>query len=139
MADARHNEISFPLPPGWVDMSQIVAVGPADNDFRPNLVITREPVTPMETAIAFAQRQLPLLKQSIPSLQVIKESPTKLGALSAFSREYTGVYQGRKLQQLQLYVVQNGTAYVFTVTHVEGKLDAVRPTVEKMLAGLTIG
>ena len=139
MANANHNEISFPLPQGWADMSQIVAVGPADSNFRPNLVITREPVKAGETAIAFAQRQLPLLKQSIPGLTVIKESPTKLGTLTAFSREYTGVYEGRKLQQLQLYVIQNGTAYVFTVTHAEGRLDAIRPTVEKMLAGLTIG
>jgi hypothetical protein len=116
MALIRHNEISLPLPPGWEDHSQVLAVGPREGNFRPNIVITFEFPDGNESVEHFARRQLPSLQKSLDRLEVIAEGPVIFGGLSGYLREYRFVINNITAKQLQFHVLAGPKIYTFTYT-----------------------
>jgi len=124
------------LPSGWLDASQVVALGPEEGGFRPNLVVGHEPCA--GTAAEFAAALLPQLRKALPALAVAKEGPATFGALSGFLREQTFTSEGQKVAQLQFFVVQGRTVHTFTFTHLAGKLDSRRRIAGKIFAGLEL-
>jgi hypothetical protein len=137
MPSVRHNEIELPLPSGWRDTTQVVITGPADGDFRPNLVVTQEPSNSL-TADKVAARQVPTLKAQLQAFTVVKEGAAKFGAHSGFLREHTFEYAGKKIAQLQFYVVRGPTAYAVTFSHLAPKLNSARKSAEELFAKLKL-
>jgi len=134
MAVIQHNDLYLSLPSGWEDGTQVVALGPVDGSFRPNLVASHEPTKGMESAERFALRQLPALKQALQGFTLIKDAPATYGRLTGHLREHHFTTRGAKLGQLQFYVVEGRTAYTFTFTHLSNKLAASRKLAEQLFA-----
>ena len=130
----QHNYLTLSLPNGWEDASQVIALGPEDSGFRPNLVFSQEPTKANETAQQFAARQLPQLKQALTGYALVKEGMQKFGPNSGFLREHTFKMDKGEIGQLQFYVVSGGRAYTFTFTHLKGKLAGAKAIAEKLLS-----
>jgi hypothetical protein len=137
----QHNYLTLNLPAGWEDASQVIALGPEDSGFRPNLVFSQEPTKPNESAAQFAARQLPQLRQALTGYQLVKEGNAKFGPNAGFLREHAFKMDKGEIGQLQFYVVSGGRAYTFTFTHLKGKLAGAKHIAEKLLteARLNLG
>jgi hypothetical protein len=134
MPAIHHNQLTLMLPMGWEDGTQVVALGPVDGNFRPNLVASQEPVKGAESAEGFAQRQLPALKQALQNYALIKEGAAAFGRLSGFLREHQFTTRGTKLGQLQFYVISGRTAFTLTYTHLANRLSTTRRIAEQLFA-----
>ncbi|MFN0062872.1 MAG: DcrB-related protein [Myxococcaceae bacterium] len=139
MPNLQHNALSLALPQGWEDGSQVIALGPQDGGFRPNLVFSQEPVKAGENSAQFAARQLPQLKQALTGYVLVKEGAAKFGNNSGFLREHAFKMEKSEIGQLQFYVVNGGTAFTFTFTHLKPKLAAAKPTAEKLFTQAKLG
>jgi hypothetical protein len=138
VASIQHNQLTLALPSSWEDGTQVVAMGPTDGGFRPNLVASQEPTKGGENAERFAQRQLPALKQALQGFVLIKEGPASFGRLVGFLREHHFSTRNTKLGQLQFYVIHERTAVTFTYTHLAPKLATTRKIAEHMFATATL-
>ena len=138
MSVIHHNQVTVQLPSGWEDGTQVVALGPVDGGFRPNLVASQEPTKGSETSEQFAQRQLPALKQVLQGFSMVREGVMTLGPHRGFLREHLFNVRGSKLAQLQFYLVVGRTAYTFTYTHLANKLATTRKTAEQMIGAVVI-
>lgn len=138
MGAIQHNEVMLALPSGWEDGSQVIALGPVDGSFRPNLVVSREAAR-SETAEQFAKRQLPSLRSALKGLAVVAEGPASFGSNKGFLRQHTFTAQGAKLGQLQFYVLHGQFAYTLTFTHLANKLAGTRKLAEQLLGSVKVG
>ena len=138
MPHLRHNYLTFALPTGWEDASQVIALGPEEEGFRPNLVFSQEPTHVGETPEQFAARQLPQLREALPSYSLKRESLAHFGPNSGFLREHEFSMEKGEIAQLQFYVLLRGRCYTFTFTHLRHRLEGARQTAERMFARLRI-
>ena len=130
----RHNDLQFELPAGWVDATQVVIVGPEADGFQANVVVSREPLLASETLASFAKGQADDLTETIASYTLVREGPATFGAVTGFSREFKGSLDGQKYQFIQFYSMGHNEVFVLTVTQADGKLEAIRPAIEKLFA-----
>ena len=132
----EHNYLSVALPEDWEDASQVMALGPEDSGFRPNLVFSQEPTLPGETDIAFATRQLPELRQALGDYDyvLINEGEARFGQNLGFLREHTFTFEETQLRQFQFYIIQGDRCSTFTFTHRDDRFSSVRAIAEKMFA-----
>jgi len=129
-------DVSFELPASWT--GQVLASGPIEDGFRPNLVAVVGACIDGETATEFAQRMLPELKRTTVEYRLVREGPAIFGQVSGFLREHTFLHEGVRVGQMQLYVVKNGQARTFTFTHLATKMNAARPQAEALFASLRL-
>jgi hypothetical protein len=139
MASIQHNALHIPLPSGWDDGSQVVALGPVDGGFRPNFVASREPAKPGESPDKYAARVLPALKGSLQGYAVVKEGAATFGKNAGFQREHTFTANGQKIGQVQLYLVVGAQAHTLTFTHLAPKLAGARKLAEQLFAETKLG
>jgi hypothetical protein len=121
MAILEHNFLTLTMPADWEDASQVIALGPEDDGFRPNLVFSSEPVRRGEDSAAFAARQLPQLQDALDYYQVISEAPAAYGPNRGYLRHHAFRMEQGEVGQLQFYVVAAGRAHTFTFTHLREK------------------
>ena len=131
----RHNYLSLELPDDWEDASQVIALGPEDNGFRPNLVFSQEPAELDEDAAAFAARQLPSLHTALNNYSVVREQTATFGPNTGFLREHTFAMDKGEIGQFQFYVVRDGRAYTFTLTHKKERFERLRALGGELIAG----
>ena len=112
----RHGSLTLPLPTGWVDASQVVALGPLEGTFRTSLVVSLEPALPEETAQALAERRLPEVRKVAPEFALVAQQQASFGGKEGWLREQTFVVEGVRIAQLQFHVVREGTGFTFTYT-----------------------
>jgi hypothetical protein len=136
MSSIRHGNISFEMPAGWEDITQVLAGGPAEGGFRPNLGIARSPTQGLSLEKIVAGG-LSVFKQRIPSVQVVKEGPAQYGTLRGFLRECTFSVEGKKLSCIQFTVVQGANAYVATFTDLSSRIVEGRKQVDQMFKTLS--
>ena len=137
----QHNFLNIQLLDGWDDASDIVALGPEEEGFRPNLVFSHEPTKPGETAEEFAARQLPQLRAALKGYAVRNEGRRRFGPNVGFVREQEFRMEKGDIGQLQFYVVLAGRCYTFTVTHLLKHIDRAREIAEQTIsrARLSVG
>lgn len=133
----RHGPLRVSLPDGWFDASQVVAVGPEEDGFRANLVVSLEPAVPGETLERFAARMLEGVRGAQDFLQLSERHAT-FGANSGVVREYTFQMHSLELAQLQFYVLRDTVAFTFTYTQRAHRLAATRAVAESLLASVTL-
>jgi hypothetical protein len=133
-----HNNLTLYLPDDWEDASQIVALGPVDNLFRPNIVFSDEPSIPGETSQEFAARQLAPLRAQLTNFVLVQEGVRRFGPNEGFLREQSFSMEKGDIQQMQFYMVQGARAYSFTVTHLRDRLNEVRTIAEQVFAQFRI-
>jgi hypothetical protein len=134
----QHGHLTLPLPEGWVDVSQIVAMGPEEDGFRASLVVSTEPARGEETPRDVAARALPQLQRA-PGFALVGEKPASYGGLQGFSREYSCQVDTTKVAQLQFYCVKNGQAHTFTYTQRADRIAHTRALAELFFASVRIG
>jgi hypothetical protein len=133
-----HNEVRLEVPSGWSDQSQILAVGPAEGKFRPNLVVSLEGAH-VRSASGLAAQALANLKKTLAGYSLVKEGPAQFGSTKGFLREHTFTMNGQKLAQLQYHVVQDGRGYTVTYTHLASRMAATRGVAEEAFKMLEVG
>ncbi|RKG96605.1 DUF1795 domain-containing protein [Corallococcus praedator] len=133
----RHGPLRVALPDGWFDASHIVAVGPEEDGFRANLVVSLEPTGPGETLEQFAARMLEGVRGAQAFHQVSQQKAT-LGANAGVLREYTFRMESLTLAQLQFYVLREQVGFTFTYTQLAERLATTRHEAEALLASVTL-
>lgn len=139
MSSIRHGPLTLPLPTGWFDASQVVAMGPQEGTFRTSLVVSLEPVTPEETAEQFAARMLPQVRKVAPEFTLVAEKAASFGDKAGFLREHTFAVEGVRIAQLQFYLVRDGAGYTFTYTQRADRLKKTRDVAEQFFASAQVG
>lgn len=129
----RHGPLRLTLPDGWFDASQVVAVGPEEDGFRSNLVVSLEPTAPGEDVQAFAARMLEGARAA-PGFTLVDERSATFGANTGVLREYTLTVQGHRLAQLQFHILKHAVGFTFTYTQRAGRLSATRAEAERFFA-----
>jgi hypothetical protein len=136
MNPLQHNYLSLDLPEGWEDASQVIALGPEENGFRPNLVFSQEPLKRIgESAEEFARRQLPQLRQALDEYFLIKEGRARMGSLIGYLRAHSFAMERGEVGQFQFYVVSKTHAFTFTFTHLRERFEDSRELAEKVIGG----
>lgn len=130
----QHAYLSVPLPDGWEDASQVIALGLEEDGFRPNLVFSQEGTEPGESPDQFAARQLPELRMALTGYTVLREGPARFGPNFGYLREHAFHMDRGEIGQFQFYVLLGGRCYTFTFTHLRERLERVRPLAERMFA-----
>ena len=130
-----HNYLTLDLPDDWEDASQVIALGPEDHGFRPNLVFSQEPTELDEDAADFAARQLPSLRDALPNYAVVREQTATFGPNTGFLREHTFAMDKGEIGQFQFYLVRDGRAYTFTLTHKKERFERLRALGGELIAG----
>jgi hypothetical protein len=132
----RLGDFSVQPPSGWI--SQLIAAGPVDGGFRPNLVALSTPSLPGETAEQFAVRVASEASQGVLAYQIVKEGNATFGDVSGWLRHHTFLQGSTPIGQLQLYVVSDGVARTFTFTHLADRLEDARPLAEEMFSSIRL-
>src|SRR5690349_13653957 len=113
-----HGAVSIEAPDGWVDASQLIALGPESGGYRPPLVVSTQPGPSEDVdAQAFADSLLGTLRRILKGYTTVNEDEVTYGPWTGLLREHTFEHQGLKLRQLQFHLVRSGTGYVFSFTH----------------------
>jgi hypothetical protein len=134
----KHGTLRLPLPEGWLDASQVVAVGPEDNGFRPNLVVSIEPLSPGETLAQFSRRSLEALRK-VDGFSLVEERTAIFGPHQGVLREYTFRVQGMRMAQYQFQLVKDSVGYAFTYSQRPEKLAATRAVADRFFAAAQVG
>ncbi|ADO70897.1 DUF1795 domain-containing protein [Stigmatella aurantiaca] len=129
----KHGALRLSLPEGWLDASQVVAVGPEERGFRPNLVVSIEPLRPGETLAQFTQRSLVHLRR-LEGFSLAEERAATFGPHQGVLREYTFRIQGVLMAQYQFQILQNSVGYSFTYCQLPEKMAATRAVAEQFFA-----
>lgn len=134
----RHGPLTLPLPEGWFDASQVVAMGPEEGGFRSSLVVSVEPARPDETVQQFAARMLTGVRKVAPGLTIVSEKAASFGGKDGVLREYTFTVEGRHIAQLQFYLVKGGVGLTFTYTQLVDRLAETRKVAEQFFTGAQV-
>lgn len=132
----RHGALQLPLPDGWYDASQVVAVGPDDGGFRPNIVVSLEPTPAGEPLEQFAARSLAAVRQATQEFALGGERSATFGPHKGVLREYAFSLQGNRLAQLQFLLVKDQVGYTFTYTQRPEKMAQTRSVAENFFASV---
>ncbi|ATB33423.1 DcrB-related protein [Melittangium boletus] len=133
----RHGPLVLSLPNGWFDASQVVAVGPEEEGFRANVVVSIEPANQGETVTRFAARALAGLRKS-QDFVLGNEREATFGPHQGVLREYTFTLQGVRLAQLQFTVLKDQVGYTFTYTQRPEKMAKTRGVAEAFFAAAQV-
>jgi hypothetical protein len=133
----KHGALRLTLPEGWLDASQVVAVGPEDQGFRPNIVVSIEPLPAGETLTRFAQRSLKNLRTA-DGFSLVEERTATFGPHQGVLREYSFSVQGIRLAQFQFQIVKDQVGYSLTYCQRPEKMAATRGVAERFFAAAQV-
>ena len=110
--------VRIEAPDGWVDASQLIALGPDSGGYRPSLVVSTQPGLSEEIdAQAFAESLSATLRAILKGYAVVSEDEATFGPWTGQLREHTFSQGSLQLRQLQFHLVRESTGYVFSFTH----------------------
>lgn len=131
MQEMVHFDYTIGLPPRWIDASVVVIVGPPNDNYNPNITITREPLDFQMSASEYAANQLAGLHAELDSVgyQVLEENPLSIGGLPAYLRVHTFQMPEAELEvtQMQVYLVRGKEALTITCTNLSHWFEQTRP------------
>ena len=132
----RLGDFSFQPPAGW--NPQLLATGPLEAGFRPNLVALSTPSLPGETSEQFAARTAGEVSKGVVGYQVVKEGMATFGEVSGWLRHHTFLQGTTRIGQLQLSVVSDGVARILTFTHLADRLEGARGLAEEIFGSIQV-
>ncbi len=117
--------VRIEAPDGWVDASQLIALGPDGGGYRPSLVVSTQPGLSEEIdAQAFAESLSGTLRAILKGYAVVSEDEATFGPWTGQLREHIFSQGNLQLRQLQFHLVRESTGYVFSFTHRADDADA---------------
>lgn len=124
------------VPAAWADVSVLTFVAPDEGKaFRPNAVVTSEPLSPSHSLADDAEAQTAAAQREVRKLKLHRSEPAAgrhIVELSFQSQE------GHPLRQLQMYTAHDGRVLTLSLTHREADFEAMRPTFERMMQSLLV-
>lgn len=132
----RLGDFSFQPPAGW--SSQLLATGPLEAGFRPNLVALAIPSLPGETAEQFAARTAGEAGKGVVDYQIVQEGNATFGEVSGWLRHHTFFQGTTRVGQLQLSVVSEGVARILTFTHLADRLEGARALAGELFGSIRL-
>ncbi|HEY8206540.1 MAG TPA: DcrB-related protein [Myxococcaceae bacterium] len=132
----RLGDFSFQPPAGW--SSQLLATGPLESGFRPNLIALATPSLPGETAEQFAARTANQASQGAVGYLIVKEGNATFGEVSGWLRHHTFFQGTTRIGQFQLSVVSDGVARILTFTHLADRLEGARGLVAELFGSIRV-
>jgi len=137
--EAVCNDVQIPIPDDWDDASTIVLVGPASEDFSPNVTISRDSLDEPQTPEQYAQSQRSELEEEFGSsgYHIMREGPIDLEGVPAYQRRHTFTLPDTDLtvQQLQVYTVKDRVAITITATDRAEHFEQSRPLFTRIIKG----
>jgi len=132
----RLGDFSVQPPSGW--SPQLVATGPLEGGFRPNLIALATPSLPGETAEQFAARTAGEASRNTVDYRIVQEGNATFGEVSGWLRRHTFLQGSTRIGQLQLYVVSGGVARILTFTHLADRLDGAVELAGEMFRSIRV-
>jgi hypothetical protein len=132
----RLGDFSFQPPAGW--SPQLLATGPVEGGFRPNLIALATPSAPGETAEQFAVRTATEASKNVVAYQIVQEGNATFGEISGWLRHHTFLQGSTRIGQLQLYVVSDGVARTITFTHLADRLEGAREIANEIFGSIRL-
>ncbi len=120
MREFIYNDFVIGFPANWLDFSTVTLAGPPNNDFSPNIVVTRDLIDTPMTADEYAAVQLSNLQQTLTEFELVSEETLHLGHVPAYQRIYRFTMDDEnsiRLQQIQVYIVKGTEVLVITATN----------------------
>ena len=139
MPTIRHNELTLQLPEGWEDGTQVTLIAPADDNFRPNLIASRDHVRPGTVLRSFAANQVLILRRALKNYALVEEAPARFGGIEGLLREQTFESNGTPVAQVQFCFLAGQVVHTLTYTHLASKLPQARKTAEGLFASVQVG
>jgi hypothetical protein len=121
MINVSHNEVQLMFPEGWEDQSHIIVMGPAQADFRSNIVLIAEGLKDGETLEKVTARALEGL-QVFPEFSLTSQAASKLGPHQGILREHTFTHDEKKLTQLQFATIYGKRVFTLTFTDLSSRI-----------------
>lgn len=134
MADFKLNGISFSAPDDY-QARMIVIAAPQkkaaampgqmavkqESKFARNVVVASEDVSEGMDPKEYADKQIQILKGSMPGFQVLKQGSLAVGGVDCpmFEAQSAGP-EGRLLNSMTVYMVKGKTAYTMSASHLAG-------------------
>jgi hypothetical protein len=123
------------LPEGWEDRSMITLVGATDaSGFAANIIVTRQRVEPETNIEEYARIQSEMMQNEVGALQILDRRAIEIGGLPSFQclqRFESG--DGRTIQQVQTFFLNNETVYTITGTAALENFDGSIPAFKKFV------
>ncbi|MCC7385874.1 MAG: hypothetical protein IT384_28755 [Deltaproteobacteria bacterium] len=162
MAHLKHGDLTFHLPEGWVDGSQLMFLAPVDGalaeELRDSAARTRGgpiqlPVSPRISANVtfssrpyflamaggeFCERELRAMLGAIPKAKVSDFCSGQLGPFEASTAELEISADGISAKQLHALAVGKGRLYHFCATATLGDYDRVKAELVRIMTSLEV-
>lgn len=135
------DQLTLPVPVGWLDNSMINFVGAAQNGFRPNVVVT-DRVVPQGTNLkSFASEQRKGVEAAgMDDLSFIEEGPVEVGDKKIHRLSFVWSQQTTKGEQLirqdQYYVPHGERIATVTLSCLKDSHGAMVPIFDEIIEGL---
>jgi hypothetical protein len=134
MADFKMNGIGFTAPDDYQARMIVIAApqkaGPAmpgqmaikqESKFARNVVVASEDLPEAMDLKEYAEKQIGILKASMPGFQVLKQGEIEIGGKTCpmFEAQSAGP-DGRLLNSMTCYVIKDRTAFTLSASHLAG-------------------
>jgi len=133
-------KLTFP-DDGWKETTTFTFEGPFDHGVQHHIVLVIDPqVSPDISLSEYAHIQMEGPKNAIPGYEFDREREM---TLPNGSKAYEVVYhyvpaENIVLYQKQMYMINNGKAYIFTATYSKKTLETLAPTIDGIIASFTL-
>ena len=131
MEQFRHGEWTIGLPEGWDDASTVTLVGPPEDDFSPNIVVTSEALSEEMSPAEYAAIQKEELEGTLEPFEYssVEEGPMDMpqGAAHRLVHDFMSPAGDFKVGQMQVYVLREGRAWTITATDLAERLQQSLP------------
>ncbi|MCP4501892.1 MAG: DUF1795 domain-containing protein [Deltaproteobacteria bacterium] len=109
--------LSFDVPEGFSDQSQVVLLGPVKGGFQENLFITKDTDAKEQDLESYVDEQIASFHVDTEGYQLIERDERVVGGSPALSLEHRFDSEGVSIAQLQVYVKKEDGIEVFAFTH----------------------
>lgn len=144
--------LSLEIPPDWEDRTVYTFLAPPDSfagnlptlnptaEFRPNLVVTRQPVDSTRGVKLLAAEQLRTAETQLAGVEVVDESELTINGQTVIAHhyEFTAPPDNARVSVLQAYVLIGDTLHGFTFTTLPHARARHAPMFDRILRSLVV-
>jgi hypothetical protein len=134
------NGVRLEAPGHWIDASVITLICPEGPDgFRPNVLVSREPLDGVVSAEAYAKSQSVGLRKQYKAYKVHREERVQAGEREAYLVEHSFKSpENLAVRQQQVYVVKDGMVFTMALTHLEDHFEQMRESFDRVRASFQV-
>lgn len=133
-----HGSLRFEAPASFTDATMITLLGPPEDGFRANVLVTRDaaPEAGLET---YVDAQSEDFAARAPGYALHARAARRLAGREGLTVEQSfDSGDGTRLRQLQAFVGVGAEIHAISMTHLEARFEAVRPSFEALLDSLEL-